>query len=615
MFLLLLLQVSTSQCLTDGRISQDGNDALQFHSAEPSGDSSGNLLLGLSYVFGSALACVLGAAVIFIQRIPFTDQKLSESRAFMALTMSTSAGTLLYTSLVELIPEALQNLERTKRLGRTAAGMLFLVLFLSGVAVTIGLNRAEDKVMLAELVMWINPGGQDCACHVSIPSKRPSIRSSITRPDDRFATNAGNPLSHGLLEGRTDRNYGSVRDEESGSQPISSTRSSTTNKPHISFTIPHSDNEIADDAPGGRKAIKFIRGRGSRRSIEASGGYEDNAHSNSAQKNMHSHVPGGPSHGDHGHPQKQHSHYAGGPSHGDHGHPQTQHSHYSVGPSHYDHDHPQKQHSHFPGGPSHGDHGDPYKSQSHSATVPSSVGSDSCNEDADSTIDHGPMDDDYDDSPNDTSSDELDSSEYTPLARSRMLQRRPSTRMYSVGLATAVSISLHKLPEGFILFTTTVLYNDKTTGSLIFIALALHNLTEGLAIALPIFLATSMPWKAFTLAAALAGFTQPLGAVIGWFVGCVGNSEVDMRCQPRGGAEPSLPDFPGVLGWEMLFGCLFSFVAGMMFWVSADGLLPAAWSVAGRHEDGDRHAGKRYVSMGLVIGIVIMSFCSSLMGE
>lgn len=45
-------------------------------------------------------------------------------------------------------------------------------------------------------------------------------------------------------------------------------------------------------------------------------------------------------------------------------------------------------------------------------------------------------------------------------------------------------------------------------------ALAIHNITEGFALALPIYLATKSRWRALLYASVLGGLSQPLGAAI-----------------------------------------------------------------------------------------------------
>ncbi|TPX68526.1 hypothetical protein SpCBS45565_g03030 [Spizellomyces sp. 'palustris'] len=536
-----------------------------------------NILLAVSYVLGSTLACVLGAATIFINRIPFTQTKLVESRAFMALAMSISAGTLLYTSLVDLIPEAQENLRNSKTF-KKSADFILLGLFILGVGMTMGLNSnvslpfcAQYEVMYVffspssiflELLLWFNPSGHGCACHVDIRQTAIDDTSSgddydYDKVDDTIGDDRGSNThtvdvrslslrlpefavsweeDQWMREIEARRNYGAIRPfppssttKGKQSQPDVSSQDAELGyggAPLIGEDATHCKSSDACDIPG--KCAKPPVGELSR-SVDV--------------------VQTKPNRGHCHHPSSHHQH------HHHHHHDQSDHHHH-----HPHHDHYQHHHHH---------HSDDHEEES-------------------------------------------SSTQYAALLAPRPAAptRNPSSRMYSVGLATAVTISLHKLPEGFVIFTTTAFYSNKTTGALIFLALSLHNLTEGLAIALPIFLGTSNRKRAFGYAAALGGLTQPLGAVVGWFLVCVGNPARTARCAA---AHHELHGGKALPGWEEAFGCLFSFVSGMMFWVAADGLLPAAWSVAGRHEEGDRHAGKKFVSIGLVVGVILMVFCEALM--
>lgn len=87
----------------------------------------------------------------------------------------------------------------------------------------------------------------------------------------------------------------------------------------------------------------------------------------------------------------------------------------------------------------------------------------------------------------------------------------------SIGLQTSIAIALHKLPEGFITFATN--HANPSLGFSVFLALFIHNITEGFAMALPLYLALNSRWKAMAWALILGGFSQPLGAGIAaiWF--------------------------------------------------------------------------------------------------
>ncbi|CEP10331.1 hypothetical protein [Parasitella parasitica] len=87
---------------------------------------------------------------------------------------------------------------------------------------------------------------------------------------------------------------------------------------------------------------------------------------------------------------------------------------------------------------------------------------------------------------------------------------------YSIGIQTAIAICVHKFPEGLIMFVSSKA--SATLGLSVGIAMSIHNLTEGFMIALPLYYATRSRSTAFTFAAIMGGFSQPLGALIGLFL-------------------------------------------------------------------------------------------------
>ncbi|KAI9807779.1 MAG: hypothetical protein M1825_005084 [Sarcosagium campestre] len=93
----------------------------------------------------------------------------------------------------------------------------------------------------------------------------------------------------------------------------------------------------------------------------------------------------------------------------------------------------------------------------------------------------------------------------------------PKNAFLSIGLQTSIAIALHKLPEGFITFATN--HANPKLGFAVFMALFIHNITEGFALALPLYLALSSRWKAMLWASLLGGVSQPLGAGVAaaWF--------------------------------------------------------------------------------------------------
>lgn len=93
----------------------------------------------------------------------------------------------------------------------------------------------------------------------------------------------------------------------------------------------------------------------------------------------------------------------------------------------------------------------------------------------------------------------------------------PSNAFLSIGLQTSIAIALHKLPEGFITYATN--HANPKLGFAVFMALFIHNITEGFAMALPLYLALGSRWKAMFWSSLLGGISQPLGAGVAamWF--------------------------------------------------------------------------------------------------
>lgn len=93
----------------------------------------------------------------------------------------------------------------------------------------------------------------------------------------------------------------------------------------------------------------------------------------------------------------------------------------------------------------------------------------------------------------------------------------PTNAFMSIGLQTSLAISLHKAPEGFITYATN--HANPTLGFAVFMALFIHNITEGFAMSLPLYLALGSRPKAIAWSSILGGTSQPLGAGVAalWF--------------------------------------------------------------------------------------------------
>ena len=93
----------------------------------------------------------------------------------------------------------------------------------------------------------------------------------------------------------------------------------------------------------------------------------------------------------------------------------------------------------------------------------------------------------------------------------------PANAFLSIGLQTVIAIALHKFPEGFITYATN--HANPTLGFNIFMALFVHNIAEGFAMALPLYMALGSRVKAILWSSLLGGLSQPLGAAVAvvWF--------------------------------------------------------------------------------------------------
>lgn len=93
----------------------------------------------------------------------------------------------------------------------------------------------------------------------------------------------------------------------------------------------------------------------------------------------------------------------------------------------------------------------------------------------------------------------------------------PTNAFMSIGLQTSLAIALHKAPEGFITYATN--HANPQLGFAVFMALFIHNITEGFAMSLPLYLALGSRLKAMAWSAVLGGASQPVGAGIAalWF--------------------------------------------------------------------------------------------------
>ncbi len=144
-----------------------------------------------------------------------------------------------------------------------------------------------------------------------------------------------------------------------------------------------------------------------------------------------------------------------------------------------------------------------------------------------------------------------------------------SKKLMRMGLFSALAIAIHNFPEGIATFMAAI--KDPTLGVSIALAIAIHNIPEGIAVSVPIYYATKSRKKAL-LYSILSGFSEPVGALIGFFL---------------------LRNFMN----DAVFGIVFSAVAGIMVYISFDELLPTA-----------EEYGKHHIAIsGLIAGMMVMA--------
>lgn len=142
-------------------------------------------------------------------------------------------------------------------------------------------------------------------------------------------------------------------------------------------------------------------------------------------------------------------------------------------------------------------------------------------------------------------------------------------QLRKMGVLTALAIGVHNFPEGFATFLSGM--ESLKIAIPVAIAIAIHNIPEGISVAIPIWQASGSRWKGFKWAA-LTGFAEPLGALIGYLL--------------------LLP----VMGPSAM-GVAFGMVAGIMVFISLDELLPTAVATGKHHS----------AIYGLIVGMAVMA--------
>jgi ZIP family zinc transporter len=141
-----------------------------------------------------------------------------------------------------------------------------------------------------------------------------------------------------------------------------------------------------------------------------------------------------------------------------------------------------------------------------------------------------------------------------------------SAKMLRTGTLIALGITIHNLPEGFVVAAGYTYM--PSLGLIIAVAIMLHNIPEGVATAI---FFTKAGMKSFKIAilTLLSGLAEPVAALVG-------------------AVALSLVGTKTVVGFSLVFA------AGVMTYITADELIPVA------HEYGYKHT----VSVSLLLGII-----------
>ncbi len=130
-------------------------------------------------------------------------------------------------------------------------------------------------------------------------------------------------------------------------------------------------------------------------------------------------------------------------------------------------------------------------------------------------------------------------------------------KLKRMGMFSALAIAIHNFPEGLATFAAALA--DPALGLSIAIAIAIHNIPEGISVSVPLYYATGSKKKAFFYSF-LSGLSEPLGALIGYFI------------------------FRTIFN-DLVFGILFGVVAGIMVYISIDELLPTSRKYGKEHQE------------------------------
>jgi len=121
---------------------------------------------------------------------------------------------------------------------------------------------------------------------------------------------------------------------------------------------------------------------------------------------------------------------------------------------------------------------------------------------------------------------------YAERYHEKQVIQNPS-KMLRAGVLILIALALHNIPEGIAIGAGGIY--DFELGALLTIVIAMHNIPEGMAIAAPLLAGGVSKWKVILLTV-ISGSTTILGGLLGILIGNISNFAVALSLSVAGGA-------------------------------------------------------------------------------
>ncbi|UPK89933.1 hypothetical protein LCI18_000868 [Fusarium solani-melongenae] len=466
-------------------------------------DSIDNDTRGWIMCVVSGIACVLGASIVCVDSIVrlFPGKKnfrIQDSNVFLACSLSLSFGVMMFSALYSMLPESKEYFEEAKW-SKQAAGLTMMACFITGFIGIQAISRLLHQFMPTHVVECdhthdkaANKDNEACQ-HSRRQSRASRARHRISRPSsshvpvDKSLARAANGHDHEapvestpLLESarngqaRVPKRHASARGDEMQQRPFSPT---STNQPRpVSSSTEALSERRKSIREVQKRVMSFVQDtKCNCDELNSCYGYTDPC-GQECFKHLgnRSGLP----------PRQPHilrtttgSFLGRG-----HDHPHDNHDHHH-------HSHVEDIHESEPLSPS-------FRTSRAKSREPIDPNAPTEVSDHDSSCSSMEQDDDVE---------------------AQHHHHVPTNAFLSIGLQTSIAIALHKFPEGFITYATN--HVNPALGFNVFMALFVHNITEGFAMCLPLYMALGSRWRAMAWSAFLGGLSQPIGAGIAalWF--------------------------------------------------------------------------------------------------